>query len=281
LAVWFLLVDQIYLGAYLVANIATLGADALLYVTATHTWLTGGDPWLVVVNGMRFAAPPPTLLFYAPFGFLSPSAAAAFWLVADTAAVIFVLKRLRLEWWWAFFPPIVESALAGNPEPVVLALLVASSTANSLAPVLKIYAFVPLLGERRWVAIITATLLLIITAFVLPWGQYLADAPLIASTLNQQTVGLSAFSVPWLLPVGILGLIGLGLRRSGWLAVPVLWPHTQLHYASTALPKMTNVLAFGFSLPVPGAPAVAVAAQALLERRRRAQHSTEPDPGLP
>ena len=67
LALWFLLVDQIYLGAYLVANIATLGADALLYVTATHTWLTGGDPWQVVVDGIRFAAPPPTLLFYAPF----------------------------------------------------------------------------------------------------------------------------------------------------------------------------------------------------------------------
>ena len=153
-------------------------------------------------------------------------------------------------------------------------MVTTSSTANSLAPVLKIYAFAPLLGERRWVTIVTATLLLTITAFMLPWGQYLADAPLIAATLTQQTVGLSAFSVPWLLPVGILGLMGLGLRRAGWLAVPVLWPHTQLHYATTALPKMTNILAFGFSLPVPGAPAVAVAAQALLERRRRAQASS-------
>jgi hypothetical protein len=273
LALWFLLVDQVYLGAYLVAKVASVGGDALLYVTAAHTWLTAGDPWQVVIDGMRFAAPPPTLLFYLPFGFLSPATAATFWLVADVAAVIFVIRRLKLEWWWAIFPPIVESALAGNPEPVVLAFLISgSNAARGLAPLLKIYAFAPLLSERRWIAATTAALLLVITTFLLPWGQYLGDAPLIASTLTQQNAGLSAFSVPFLLPLGLLGLIGLGLRRSGWLAVPVLWPHTQLHYAVTALPEMTSVLAFGFSLPIPGAPVVAVAAQALLERRRARRH---------
>ena len=101
---------------------------------------------------------------------------------------------------------------------------------------------------------------------ILPWGLFISDLPLVADTLAQQTTGLSAFSVPWLLPVGLLGLAALGLRRAGWLMVPVLWPHSQIHYATTALPEMTPILAFGFSLPIAGAPPVAVAVQAAWER---------------
>lgn len=270
LALWFVLVDQIYVGAYVVARIATLGSDATLYVAATHAWLSGSDPWLVAESGIRFAAPPPTLLLYVPFAFMPAGVAAAFWLLADILAIIYVIRRLKLAWWWALFPPIVESGLAGNPEPVVLALLVSSSTAfSAVAPLLKAYAIAPLLGERRWRPIAFSGVLVALTALILPWSQFIADAPTVTTTLANQTVGLSAFSVPWLTPVAALGLLGLGVRRAGWLVVPTLWPHTQLHYATTAIPVMTPILAFGLSLPVPGAPALAVAAQALHEVLRR------------
>ena len=165
--------------------------------------------------------------------------------------------------------PLWEGLLSGNPEPLVLACLVAGSDwAACLAPLGKVYAIAPLAGERRWKALALAAVVMACTAVVLPWARFIADLTEVSATLTAQAANLSAFSVPWLLPVGVLGLASLGLRRAGWLAVPVLWPHTQLHYAATALPEMSPLLAVGFSLPIPGAPAVAVAAQALVERVR-------------
>src|SRR4051812_29818203 len=40
--------------------------DARLYLDATRAWLAGGDPWAVQLAGNYFAAPPPTLLAFAP-----------------------------------------------------------------------------------------------------------------------------------------------------------------------------------------------------------------------
>jgi hypothetical protein len=209
------------------------------------------------------------LLLFVPFAGLTPAVTAAFWLVADLAAVAFVIRRLNLKWWWVLFPPILQAILPANPEPVVLAFLVAGrQEIQGLAPILKIYALAPLFGERRWRAICIALILLVATVVILPWGLFITDLPLISDTLAQQTTGLSAFPVPWLLPVGVIGLLVLGLRRAGWLAVPVLWPHSQIHYATTALPEITPILAVGFSLPIVGAPPVAVAIQAVWERWR-------------
>lgn len=277
LLVWFLLVDELYAGVYLAAP-QRLGSDAVLYAAAARAWLTGGDPWQVTAFGLHFASTPPTLLFFAPFAFLSPVVVAAFWLLADGGAIVLVLRGLHLPFWWAFFPPIWEAGLAGNPEPVLLALLVSSSTiAGAVATLLKPYAFAPLLGERRYRAIAIAIVAAAATLIVLPWRQFLSDAPEVASTLALQNPGYSVLSVPWLLPVGILGLVGLGFNRAMWLIVPVMWPNTQLHYATIAVPRLApNLLAFGFSLPLAGAPAVAVAAQAGLERWRARRHRTDP-----
>jgi hypothetical protein len=272
---WFVAVDYWYNRALLAP-----GADAALYAAAAHAWLTGGDPWQVAQAGTSFAAPPPTLLFYAPFAFLQPWVAIGFWLVADAVALVFVIRRLRLPWWWVLFPPIWEGAIPGNPEPVVLAcLLAASPMVASLAPLIKPYAIIPLVGERRWGAVGVTVVLIVASAVLLPWGLFFRDAALVADTLGSQSAGLSAFSVPWLLPVGLIGLAALGTRRAGWLAVPVLWPHTQLHYAITSIPKMTPILAVGFSLPLPGAPAIAVAAQALLERSPMLWRAVDPRAG--
>lgn len=270
LALWFLAIDLWYVVPGFKA-LATFhpGSNATLYAAAARAWLVGADPWQVTEFGIRFAAPPPTLLLYAPFAFLPPEVTAAFWLVADLLALAFVIRRLHLPWWWALFPPIWEGLLDGSPETVVLACLVATGPlVQALAPILKVYALAPLIGERRWRAVAVTLLALAVTTLVLPWGPFLHDLPLVSATLGDQAANLSAYSVPWLLPFGVVGLVALGARRAGWLAVPVLWPHTQLHYATMTLPAMTPLLAVAFSLPVPGASAVAVAGQAVLDRWR-------------
>ena len=53
--------------------------------------------------------------------------------------------------WWLLFPPIAEALFSGNPQLVVLALLVTNNPiAAAVATGLKVYAFIPLLGETRW-----------------------------------------------------------------------------------------------------------------------------------
>jgi hypothetical protein len=286
LALWFLFADAWYVVPASAKAIAGFepGSDAILYASAAHAWLSGMDPWQVAEQGVRFGGPPPTLLLFAPFAGLTPAVTAGFWLAADLVAVAFVIRRLHLTWWWVIFPPVLQAILPANPEPVVLAFLVAARPGiQGIAPILKIYALAPLLGERRWRAICIALILLLATVVILPWGLFIADLPLVSETLALQGTGLSALSVPWLLPVGVIGLVSLGFRRAGWLAVPVLWPNSQIHYATTALPEMTPILAVGFSLPIAGAPPVAVAIQAGLERwrTRRGARSPTSDPGAP
>jgi len=245
------------------------GVDGAVYSGAARAWLTGMDPWRVTVEGLRFAGPPPTLILYVPFAFLPTAASVALLLVADLVAIRFALRRLRLAWWWILFPPILQGLMSVNPDPIVVACLVARHPAlQALGPVVKVYGLFPLAGERRVAAFVGAGLALAISAWLLPWGLFVQDLPVIASTLETQGANVSAYSVPLLLPIGLLALWRFGSRRAGWLAVPVIWPHTQLHYATISLPAMTPLIAVGFSLPIPGAPAVAVAAQALLERHR-------------
>ena len=102
-------------------------------------------------GGTAFGAPPPTLLLYVPFAFLPSTGDAFVWLGIDLLAVAFVIRRLHLPWWWVLFPPLAQAIVPANPEPVVVACLVAAGpVANALAPLVKIYAFAPLIGERRW-----------------------------------------------------------------------------------------------------------------------------------
>jgi hypothetical protein len=250
-----------------------LGDDAILYAAAARAWLTGGDPWRTWIEWgsdrhlVFFAAPPPTLLFFAPFAYLPAPTVAAAWVILDTAVLLLVVRRLRLAWWWCFFPPAVSAVTVGNPEPVVLGLLVLGGGRLAvLAPLLKPYAVAPLVGERRWRDLALAACLVVATFIFLPWGRFLSDRDLLQRSLVLQNADLSATAVPWLIPFALIGLAALGWRRAWWLAVPVLWPLSQLHYATITLPAISTITGFGFSVPIPGAPAVAVVAQALFER---------------
>ena len=240
-----------------------LGGDAVLYAAAASAWLAGEDPWLVTIPWAGgtvnpFAAPPTSLLPFVPFSFLPPVATAAFWVAADVVAIVLVVRRLRLPWLWCLFPPAVDAAVLGNPEPVMLAILVlAPSRLAGLAVLVKVYAGVPLLASRRWGALALALVLGLLSLPLLPWREFFEAAPRIAAAhATQSGGGLSAWAVPILIPFAVIGLALVGPRRAGWLVVPVLWPFAQLHYATIALPRLSIAGGLLFSLPIPGATAV-------------------------
>ena len=258
-----------------------VGLDAVLYATAARAWLTGGDPWRTTIEWgnlggvVAFAAPPPALLLFAPFAFLPAWLTAVTWITADAVVMVLVMRNLRLPWWWLLFPPFLTAFGLGNPEPVVLGLLVlGGGRLAAVAPLLKIYAIAPLVGERRWRVLVVAVVLLGATAVLLPWGTFVADLDWIRYVITDQSQGgLSATSVPVLLPFAVVALAALGWRRACWLAVPVLWPYSQPHYALIAMPVLTPLVAVASSISVPGATAVGVILQALWEWRARIRHA--------
>jgi hypothetical protein len=120
-----------------------------------------------------------------------------------------------------------------------------------------------------WFAVIALSLPL--------WPDFVASFDTVVTSLDAQAVGLSAWATWAMVPaVGALYL----LRRDGaeWLAVPALWPYTQSHYATLAMPalKSSRLAAAIMSLAIPFAPVVAVlvlAAQVTIRDR------ADEDPG--
>jgi hypothetical protein len=234
------------------------GIDARIYHRAVVAWLSGGNPWEASFMGASFAAPPPTLLYLAPFAPLPEDSFVALSVALGVVAAVFTVRRLGLPLWWVLFPPLVESIAVGNPNVVVLALLVAGGTrAGSLAIIAKVYAAVPLAVLGRWRPLLLACAVIGATVPVLPWGQFLA-ANTSSVLMAQSAGGKSAAALPWLVPFVLVGLVLLGRQRAAWLVVPALWPATQSHYAALALPALSPVMAAVAALPLPMAAPAAV-----------------------
>jgi hypothetical protein len=56
-----------------------------------------------------------------------------------------------------------------------------------------------------------------------------------------------------LLAVTVVALLVLALRdrpAAGWLTVPAIWPASQLHYSTMALPVMSPLLAVFLAVPL-------------------------------
>ena len=66
--------------------------------------------------------------------------------------------------------------------------------------------------------------------------------------------------------IAIVALLSLGLRRAGWLAVPLLWPSTQFHYAAISVPGLTPYLAACWCFPTPEAWLASTCAFAVYQR---------------
>jgi len=238
-----------------------LGIDARIYYRGVVAWLQGLNPWDAAVNvggaAYHYAGSPVTTVILAPAALLSENVFTAVWLILTWAAAAWIIRRLNLPIWWLLFPPISEALFSGNPQLIVLALLLADvGWLAAIATGLKVYAFIPLFGEGRWRTIALAVAFNAATILIAPalWSQYIQQFGAISSRLDFESIqGFSAFYFPALLVVLVvaLGLLALRDRRAaGWLAVPAIWPASQLHYSTMAMPEMTPLLAFFLAIPI-------------------------------
>jgi hypothetical protein len=273
LLAWFACITYIVIARY-VHDRVPLGQDIRIYYRGVERWLQGGDPWaaqVIVSSGHAFnyAGSPATTVLLAPSTLLSEGQFTAVWLGLSALSAIAIVRWLGLPLWWLLFPPTAEALYSGNPQLVVLMLLLIGAgrrgvVADSIAVTLKIYAVIPLLGERNLRRVALALGLTIATLVVAPslWIHYAEQFGAISARLAQQSEnGYSAFYYPVLLaPTAIL--IALLWRRdrkaAAWLVVPALWPATEFHYSTFAQPVMTPLLAVLLAVPIMRLPPVAI-----------------------
>ena len=246
LPAWFIAIDLLW-----VAKPDVLGVDARHYQRAATAWLAGENPWAVTEAGIPYGAGPHTLLFYAPTAWLPIGVSTTLWLVIGIAASVWLVRRLGLPLWWMLFPPLAHAMWNGNPQTVMLALLVAgTAVAGALAAMVKLYAVLPLAFHPRRLAF--AILVLAVTLPLLPWQAYLDGGFSVGLRLTTAWNG-SAWRVPLLLPPTLLALWLLRRRGGEWFAIPAVFPATQFYYVSTALPALVDrrAIAALLALPVP------------------------------
>lgn len=263
LPVWFSVISILVANAVFAGN--GVGLDTRIYRSAAIEALRGADPWATRasttpgVEGFLFAAPPPTVIAAMPLTLVPEPVAVVVWAAVLVVAAVATVRALHLSLWWALFPPITDSVLNGNPDILVVALLVAGGRiGGAVAPLFKVYALVPLLAQYRWPTLAVAMVLI---GLSLPlWWTYLPQVGPVTETLRAQSRGgSSAFGTLFVVPT-ILALLIVDRRSAGWLAVPAIWPYTQFHYSCVALPALGTFSAMAMALPIPGLPAVVVLA---------------------
>jgi hypothetical protein len=263
LPAWFVAIDLLW-----IAKPDVLGIDARHYQRAASTWLAGGDPWSVTEAGIPFASGPHTLLLYLPTSPLPIDWSIVVWMAVGLGASVWLVRRLGLPTWWLAFPPLAHALWNGNPQTLVVALLVlGGSAAAAGAAMLKLYALLPLLARPR--QLILAGVVLAVLLPFLPWQLYVQDGFGVTSHLATAWNG-SAWRVPLLIPPTLLGLWILRRRGGEWLAVPAIWPATQFYYLAMALPVVIEqpLLAAALALPLPLITPIVVMVMAALELRR-------------
>jgi hypothetical protein len=273
LAAWF--AGQTYLRiARFVRNQVPLGQDIRIYYRGVQQWLHGGNPWSAsVVAGTHvtfyYAGSPATTVLLAPSALLSEDQFTLFWLGLTALSALAIVRWLRLPLWWLLFPPTAEALYSGNPQLVVLMLLLAGASrpgvmADAIAVALKVYAVIPLLGERRLRRVGLALAVTIATFAVAPslWVDYIGQFGAISARLALESGnGYSAFYYPLLLVPTAIAIILLWWRdpkAAAWLVVPALWPSTEFHYATFAQPVMTPLLAILLAVPIQRLAPVAI-----------------------
>ncbi len=241
IAFWFAALSGYWL--FLIAQPGTPLMDDV-YLAATRRWLDGGDPWATEYQGW-FAAPPITLLPMVPFALLPFGR----WLLLALAigSGIATIRLLRRPWYWVMFPPLVISMVGGAIDARLVPLILVGH--GWLAVLGKVYAAVPLAILGRWRPLVIAAVIILVTVPILPWGSYLAQFPTIQRHLVEQSQNLSA--PLYLVPVAVAALVLMGRDRAAWMAVPALWPLTQLYYNTISLPAVTPLAGALIAVPSP------------------------------
>lgn len=267
LPAWFVVIDLLW-----ILKPITFAIDTRHYQRAATEWLAGGDPWQVYEMGVRYASGPHTLLFYAPTSVLPFEFAVSTWMLFGAAAAVWVVRRLDLPIWWIAFPPLLHAIWNGNPQTVMLALLVAANPiASAAAAGIKLYALVQLLFRPRH--LVVALGFLAVTTLILPWQQYIAAGGGVSDHLTDAWNG-SAWRFPILLIPTAIGLWVLRAKGGEWWSIPAIWPATQFYYVATVLPAVARrpVLAALTAIPIPlmiPGIVMALAIRELREARQR------------
>jgi hypothetical protein len=253
------------------------GVDARIYVRAAMAFRTGGDAWQAFVSDpggtvWHFAALPPTVQAFVPLTYLPENLAVWLVLWACLLSAYWIVRALKLPIWWLLFPPLVQGIYAANPQIILLAMLLSgSSILRGFAPILKIYALAPLVGERWIRALFVAAAFLVASYALAPdlWSTYLSRSGEIASRLlDEAGGGYSATGTNGvLLVVTFIGLVMLAifdLRAAGWLVGPAIVPASQFHLSAMAMPILARdsnlVLIVLYAFPIRGLPAAIAAA---------------------
>lgn len=264
LAAWF--AAQTFMRiAMFVHDKVPIGQDVEIYYRGVQEWLQGRDPWAAQVvvppnHVFSYAGSPATTVLLAPSALLSEGQFTVLWLALSAVSAVAIVRWLKLPMWWLLFPPTVEAMYSGNPQLVVLMLLLAGAGRagvvwDSIAVVLKVYAVIPLLGERKLRRVCLALVLTMATVVVAPslWIHYAQEFGAISARLARESDnGWSAFYHPKLLvptAIAILLLWRRDPKAAAWLAVPALWPSTEFHYSTFAQPVMTPLLAVLLAFP--------------------------------
>lgn len=247
------------------------GWDAVGYTKAARALISGGNPWSLSDVPVAFAGPPPSLLPFLPFAWMPDWAVGLSWTLICLASALYIVRRLELPWWWLLFPPLVHGITAGSGSVPALALMLAGHPLlDAVAAAARIYVGLPLLLLGRWRSLVATAVLIAVTAPFLAWPTFMELRAPVQAALEAQSTNLTAFAVPFLIPVAVLGLILLGRERAAWLSVAALWPWTQHFYASIAMPALaaSPFVALSLAFEVPGLVAVGLAAQVISERGR-------------
>ena len=285
LIVWFTIMSVRRVIGPAIVGPVDLGWDAVAYTRAARALLDGGNPWTVGIPNATYAAPPPSLIPFLPFAYVPEPIVQAFWVGLNILSAIYVLRTLRLQAWWLLFPPLLLAIVAGSSALPLVALLVRGGVvAEATAVVGRVYSAIPLLVLGKWWPLLLAAGAILVTAPFLAWDQFIRDLPTINALLAAQSGGgNSAFAVPILIPVAIVGLVLVGRRKAAWLAVPALWPNAQEYYAVIALPVAASVPFATMAMATPLAPgiiALGIFVQGVWDRwhDRRASRTAPPAP---
>lgn len=243
-----------------------IGYDARLYSAAARAMVEGADPWRIALDGGYFAGPPTTLVPFVPFAFLPAVLVSAVWVGLNLALAIRLTRALRLPSWWIAFPPIFLGIVYGSVEILMIAILIEGGRWSGLAAVLKPYAVLPLVAERRWAALVTGGVVAIVSVLVLPWAMFIANLDLIGGYFGTQGRPLAnVYGDAALMAVAGAVLLSFGWRRALWLATPVMWPGAQAHYSAMTIKVLPPVVALCWALPIPEATLLGVGVGAAFE----------------
>jgi hypothetical protein len=163
------------------------------------------------------------------------------------------------------FPPLAHAIWNGNPQTLMLALLVlGTALAGGVAAALKLYALLPLVFHPR--RLVVALLVLLVTLPLVPWQLYLEQGLGVGSHLATAWNG-SAWRFPLLIVPTVLGLWVLRNRGAEWFVVPAVFPATQFYYVSMVMPAVTGrpLLAALLAIPAPLLAPIVVIALAIRE----------------